>query len=77
MDYKFVVGQGVTYSPRGEASGNFIIVRHMPENDDVADPLYKIKSKRESFERIVMECDLGIVFESPQQAARRAYLAKG
>ena len=76
MDYKFEVDDGVSYSPNGEKKSAFIVVRQMPEDDNIADTRYKIKSKIEGFERVVMEYDLGQVIEPPEKAARRSYLAK-
>lgn len=76
MDYKFAIGQGVKYSPRGEREAAFVILRQMPEDDNVADDSYRIKSKAEGFERVVMEYDLSRVVETPEKAARRAYLAR-
>jgi hypothetical protein len=75
MDYKFLVGEDVSYSPAGERVGAFTVVRLMPENDNIADARYLIKSKSEHFERVVMEYDLIQIIETPEKAARRAYLA--
>lgn len=76
MDYKFVAGQGVNYRPVGKNEREFIVVRRMSDNDDVADPQYKIKSKLEDFERIVMEFDLSLFIEAPAKVARRTFLTR-
>jgi hypothetical protein len=64
MDYKFLVGQDVSYSPVGERVGAFTVLRLMPENDNIADARYLIKSKSEHFERVVMEYDLSQIFSN-------------
>ena len=58
MAHKFSVGQAVDYRPMGGKAGYFKIVRQMPEEFQAFDLKYRIKSVQESFERIVLECDL-------------------
>jgi hypothetical protein len=57
--HKFHVGQSVGLIPRvirQAAKGNYEIVRLMPENED--DPVYRIKSTAERYERVVPESEL-------------------
>jgi hypothetical protein len=57
--HRFQVGQSVGLIPRvirQAAKGNYEIVRLMPENED--DPMYRIKSSAERYERVVPESEL-------------------
>jgi hypothetical protein len=59
MAHKFAVGQAVEYKPIGAKIGVFIVVKQMPEEFRAVDRKYRIKSTQETFERSVLECDLG------------------
>jgi hypothetical protein len=57
--HKFHVGQSVDLIPRvirQAAKGSYEIIRLMPENED--DPMYRIKSTAERYERVVPESEL-------------------
>jgi hypothetical protein len=58
MTYKFAVGQSVEFKPTRDKVGVFKVLRHMPDEFHAVDRKYRIKSEHESFERIVLECDL-------------------
>jgi hypothetical protein len=57
--HKFQVGQSVDLIPRvirQAAKGSYEIVRLMPGNED--EPVYRIKSTAERYERVVPESEL-------------------
>ena len=59
MAFKFLVGQAVEYTPRGEkTAGLYKIIRQMPQEEQAADLKYLIKSDAEACERNVLECEL-------------------
>ena len=58
MNFKFLIGQAVEYTPRGGTAGLFTVVRQMPEESQAIDLKYRIKNQQEGFERSVFECDL-------------------
>jgi len=70
--HKFQVGQSVGLIPRvirQAAKGNYEIVRLMPENDD--DPMYRIKSTAERYERVVPESELEPAGEPRSASAKQ------
>jgi hypothetical protein len=75
--HKFQVGQSVGLIPRvirQAAKGNYEIVRLMPENED--DPMYRIKSTAERYERVVPESELEPAGEPISLSAKQSASAK-
>ena len=65
MDFKFVVGQRVSYRPMGQRPALFTVIKHMPEDPRSSTDLrYRIKNDAEGFERIVNEIDLDVSAEN-------------
>lgn len=60
MQHKFEIGQNVYFRPAGRglqaAAGAYRIVQRVPETG--SDPQYRIKSVRETHERMAMESQL-------------------
>ncbi|HVB16054.1 MAG TPA: hypothetical protein VNF04_05955 [Stellaceae bacterium] len=58
--HKFNIGQAVQFSPDrrndGSARGRYTVVRLLPEEGNV--PQYRIKSKADGHERVVLEIQL-------------------
>jgi hypothetical protein len=58
--HKYTVGQSVEFTPgrlaMPSSSGTYIIVRLLPPDGE--EPLYRIKSTREPFERVAKEREL-------------------
>ena len=71
MDFKFVVGQTVSYRPMGQRPAPFKVVQHMPEEPGLSTARYRIKNNVEGFERIVVESDLHKVEENASNEANR------
>ena len=75
--HKFQVGQSVGLIPRvirQAAKGNYEIVRLMPENED--DPVYRIKSIAERYERVVPESELEPSAEPRSNPVKQSASAK-
>lgn len=45
MNFKFLVGQTVEFTPRGGKAGLFTVVRQMPEEYQALDRKYRIQSQ--------------------------------
>ena len=71
MDFKFVVGQKVSYRPMGQRPALFTIIKQMPEAPRSSTDLrYRIKNDVEGFERIVNEIDLHMAENGSTEAER-------
>jgi hypothetical protein len=46
MNFKFAVGQAVEFTPRGGKLGLYTVVRHMPEEHQALDRIYRIQSQQ-------------------------------
>ena len=68
MSHKFSVGQKVDLVHRMLQSaprGQYEVRRLMPDSDrDSADPIYRIKSSDEAYERVAQESDLTLSLAS-------------
>ena len=64
--HKYLVGQAVDLVPRKireAASGTYEIIRLLPLSDNGGEPTYRIKSKLENHERVMVESEMTM----PQQ----------
>jgi len=62
MAHMFAVGQTVTLTPkvlRSAVAGDYEVVRLLPDGPE--GPQYRIKSKQENHERVVLERELTLV----------------
>ena len=77
MDFKFVVGQKVSYRPMGQRPALFRIIKQMPEEPRSSTSLrYRIKNDVEGFERIVNEVDLHIPAGNDSNERERVFRRK-
>jgi hypothetical protein len=64
MSHKFSIGQKVDLVHRmllAAPRGQYEVRRLMPESDrDAGDPMYRIKSSDETYERVAQESDLSL-----------------
>jgi len=77
MDFKFVVGQKVSYRPVGQRPALFKVIKQMPEEPGFSTDLrYRIKNDVEGFERIVNEIDLHKPAENDSNEAEWVFRRK-
>lgn len=79
MSFKFFAGQAVEYTPIGEKKASlYKIIRQMPKKEHAVDLKYRLKSKAESYERNVLECQLSAdVGAESEYAATKPRLRQG
>jgi len=68
MDFKFLVGQTVEFTPRGGKVGLFTVVRQMPEEYQALDRKYRIQGQQ-GIEWSAFEFDLTATDNSPGEYA--------
>jgi hypothetical protein len=74
MEFKFAIGEAVSYKPPGQNSSLYMVIRQMPEEPRSSTDLrYRIKSGREEFERIVVERDLRLAVDLVSNEASRLF----
>jgi hypothetical protein len=68
MNFKFLVGQTVEFTPRGGKVGLFTVVRQMPEEYQALDRKYRIQGQQGT-EWSAFEYDLAASDKSPDEFA--------
>jgi len=68
MNFKFLVGQTVEFTPRGGKVGLFTVVRQMPEEDQALERKYRIQGEQGT-EWSAFEFDLTASDKSPGEYA--------
>jgi hypothetical protein len=66
MAHKYAVGDGVGYHNSRSLESIFKVMRLLPTEDHAGEPRYKIKADGETFERVVAESELELVFRKSE-----------